>query len=132
MTRKILLIVTIIEAVTFFIAAALHYGLKISVLEEPKIVPARIVETLCGIFLTIAAFAIGRHAKKARGIATAAHIFSIAGVLLGMGALAMGRGPTTELNYYYHRTILVVLIIMLIILFTSTGKVALQAGSKIE
>jgi len=130
--RQFLSIVTILEAFTFFLAGSLHTGIKILSLQEPRIVPAMIVEGLCGIFLIIGAFTIIGHSKAAWGITLAAHIFSIAGVLLGIGALAMGRGPTTELNYYYHRTILAVLIIMLIILFTAIGKSALRSGVRIE
>lgn len=132
MTRRILLIVIIIEALTFFLAASLHFGVRIMGLNEPKIIPATVVEGLCAIFLSIAAIAIGMHARSARGISIAAHLFCIAGVLLGIGALAMGRGPTTELNFYYHRTILAVLTIMLIILFTSPGRTALRSTLKVE
>ena len=132
MTRRILLIVIIIEALTFFLAASLHFGVRIIGLNEPQIIPATIVEGLCAIFLSIAAIAIGTHARPARGITIAAHLFCIAGVLLGIGALAMGRGPTTELNFFYHRTILAVLTIMLIILFTSPGRTALRSTLKVE
>ena len=122
MVRKILLVVIVIEALTFLTAALLHSGIEIPLIHEPKIIPAMIVEGSCGIFLAISAYAIGMHKKRAWKTAIYADIFSIAGVLLGIIALALGRGPTTELNYIYHRTILSVLMIMLIILFTSRVK----------
>jgi hypothetical protein len=130
--KQFLFIVTLLEALTFFLAASLHSGIEVLSMREPRIIPAMIVEGLCGIFLFISACTIIGRSRSGWAITLAAHIFSIAGVLLGIGALAMGRGPTTELNYYYHRTILAVLIIMVIILFNSAGKSALRPDVRIE
>lgn len=49
----------------------------------------------------------------------------MAGVLLGIGALAAGLGPTTELNYVYHRVVLVVLVAGLALLLAPIGRAAL-------
>src|SRR5215217_9269031 len=47
---------------------------------------------------------------------TAAHAFALGGVLLGMAALAVGAGPSTELNTVYHRVMLVALVAGLVLL----------------
>lgn len=124
--RQLLCILTFLEALTFFLAASLHSGTEILSLHEPRIVPAIIVECLCGLFLLIGALLIMSQSASAWGITLAAHIFSISGVLLGIWALAMGRGPTTELNYYYHRSILLLLIITVAILVKRSGRNALK------
>jgi hypothetical protein len=40
----------------------------------------------------------------------AAHLFALAGVFLGMAALAAGHGPRTITNDIYHRVMVVVLL----------------------
>lgn len=114
-----------IEAVTFLIGALLHLGVRIPlgfvVLAEPVIVPAAIVEGLCGLALVIAAYAMYTHKSWAWSAALVAHIFALGGVLLGMWSLASGLGPRTELNDAYHSIILVTLVISLglLLLFDS-------------
>jgi hypothetical protein len=48
-------------AITFFLGALLHLGVRVSlgfaVLAEPRILPATIVEGLCGLFLAVGAYA---------------------------------------------------------------------------
>ncbi len=126
MTTNIIFVVIVLEALTFLIAASLHSGAQIpflsAVLQEPKIIDAVIVEGLCGLFLAISAYAIFAGKDWAWQAAIAAHIFSIAGVLLGMIALAHGLGPTTEVNYIYHRVILVTLVAVLLMLLTPAVK----------
>jgi hypothetical protein len=108
MTSLIRTLMTI-EALTFFAGAVLHLGIPIPGLDEPRILPATVVEGLCGAALGAAALWYQRPGWGARG-ALVAHAFAIGGVLLGMGALAAGRGPSTPLNTIYHRVILVALI----------------------
>ena len=85
-------------AVTFLLAAPLHLGVRIAGLVEPRIIPAAVVESLCGVCLAVAAIGVFAHATWAWSAALTAHLVSIAGVGLGMVALAMGLGPTTELS----------------------------------
>src|SRR5438093_1021731 len=89
-------------AVTFLLAAALHLGLHLAAIAEPRIVPAAVVETLCALCLAVAALGVFAHATWAWSAALTAHLVSIAGVVLGIVALAAGLGPTTELNVVYH------------------------------
>ena len=117
-------------AVTFFSGALLHLGLRIplgfTVLAEPKIIPATVVEGLCGLVLTVAALAVFVRMSWAWTAAFAAHAFALGGVLLGMGALAVGAGPSTELNTIYHRLMLVALVAVLALLLSPTGRSALR------
>ena len=52
----------VFEAITFLLAALLHLGARIplgfTVLAEPAIVPATIVEGLAGLVLAVAAYAV--------------------------------------------------------------------------
>lgn len=110
----------LVDAITFLIAAGLHIGARIplgfAVLAEPRIVPATIVEGSAGLLLTMAACALFQHKSWGWTAAVTAHVFSIFGVLTGMIALAMGRGPRTESNDIYHRVILSLLVLGLFLL----------------
>lgn len=125
-TRGILTFVIIVEALTFFFFGFLHSGVRLSlgfaVLHELRIIPAMIVESLCGLMLAGSALSIAAHKSWAWEASVIAHIFSIGGVLLGIAALAAGRGHRTELNDIYHRIILIVLVVILIYLLTPAGK----------
>ncbi len=57
--------------------------------------------------------------------AIVAHAIAVAGVLLGIVALAAGAGPTTPLNFVYHRAILSLLIVGAIVVATGPGRRAL-------
>ena len=122
-------VLSAIYAATFFFGALLHLGVKVPlgsmVLEEPRILPATSVEGLCGMALTIAAFAVLAHRNGAWTIAFAAHVFALGGVLLGITALAVGAGPSTELNTIYHR-VMVVFVALLALLLSPTGRTALR------
>ena len=111
---------TLVDAITFLIAAVLHTGTRIplgfAVLAQPRIVPATIVEGTAGVLLGIAAYGLFQYKSWGWTAAVTAHVFSILGVLTGMVALAMGRGPRTESNDIYHRVILVVLVAGLFLL----------------
>jgi hypothetical protein len=104
--------------------------LGFTVLAEPQIIDATIVEGLCGLFLAVSAYAVFTRWTWAWPVATAAYTFAVAGVLLGIGALAAGLGPTTEANYIYHRVMLVALAAGLIFLLTPIGRAALGRGDR--
>ncbi len=131
--RGILTFVIIVEALTFFFFGFLHSGIRLpigfAVLHEPRIIPAMIVELLCGLILAGSALSIVAYKSWAWEASVVAHMFSIGGVILGMAALATGRGPRTELNDIYHRVILIVLFIILIYLLMPMGKAVLGRAS---
>ncbi len=121
-------------AITFLFGALLHLGGRIplgfAVLEEPGIFPAAIVESLCGLALAAAAFAVFARRRWAWTAALAAHAFALGGVLLGMAALAVGAGPSTELNTIYHRVMVVALVAVLALLASPTGRTALRRAAR--
>ncbi len=55
-------VLAVVYAVTFFLGALLHLGVRIplgfAVLTEPPIIDASIVESLCGLVLAISAYAV--------------------------------------------------------------------------
>jgi hypothetical protein len=121
-------------AVTFFLGALLHLGVRVSlgfaVLAEPRILPATIVEGLCGLFLAVGAYATLTRKTRAWTVITAAHAFALGGVLLGTAALAVGAGPSTGLNDIYHRAMLAALAAGLVLLLTPVGRAALGRGDR--
>ena len=120
-------------AATFFLGALLHTGIRlplgIAVLAEPRIAPATVVESLCGIALAIGAYALLARKRWAWAAGIATHAFALAGVLLGTAAVAAGRGPHSVLNDSYHRVMIVVLLAGLLALATPAVKTALQQRS---
>ena len=120
-------------AATFFFGALLHLGVRVplgfAVVEEPVILPATIVEGLCGTALAIAAITVLARRNGAWTVATAAHAFALGGVLLGITALAVGAGPSTDLNTVYHRVMVVALVAVLALLFSPAGRNALRRAT---
>ena len=120
-------------AATFLVGAVLHLGVRIpagfAVLAEPRIFPATVVEGLCGLFLAVGAYAALSRKTWEWPALTAAHAFAVGGVLLGITALALGGGPSTELNTIYHRVMLAALAAGLVFLLTPTGRAALGRGN---
>ena len=123
-------ILSAVYAVTFFCGALLHLGVRIplgaAVLAEPTILPAAIVESLCGLALSFGAFAVFARWNRAWTAVFAAHAFAFGGVLLGVTALALGAGPSTDLNTMYHRVMLVGLVAVLALLLTPAGSAAFR------
>lgn len=120
-----------LEAVAFMIAAVLHVGVPLPVgFDEPVIMPAAIAEGLIGLFLAIAALALVAGDRLGWPLAVAAHVFGVAGVIVGMIALAVGAGPSTEANETYHRVALIVLVAMLSLLWTGPGRRAAGRESR--
>ena len=127
-------VLSAVFAATFFFGALLHLGgsipVGVAVLEEPRILPATIVECLCGLALMVAAFAVLARKDWAWTAATAAYGFALGGVLLGMTALALGAGPSTDLNTIYHRVMVVALVAVLALLISPTGRAALRRAAR--
>ena len=123
-------ILSALYALTFFVGALLHLGWRIplgfAVLAEPRIFPAAVVEGLCGLALAAAAIALFTNSGRAWTAAFAAHAIALGGVLLGVTALALGAGPSTDLNTIYHRVMLVALVAVLALLLSPAGRTALR------
>lgn len=116
--RSLLRILMLFNAALFFFGAIQHLGVAIGSFHEPVIHPAAIVESSCGIALTVAVITLMRGTSSARRVAIIANFIAIAGVSLGMIALAAGRGPRTSSNDTYHHIMLALAVGSLIILFT--------------
>jgi hypothetical protein len=116
--RSLLRLLMMFNAALFFFGAVQHLGIAIGSFHEPVIHPAAIVESTCGIALTVSVLALLRGTSSARRLAIIANFIAIAGVSLGMVALAAGRGPRTASNDTYHHIMLTLAIASLIILFT--------------
>jgi len=90
----------------FFFGAVQHLGFAIGPFHEPHILPAAIVESICGLCLLWGATAIFLRSTGHWLTALIANLVAFAGVMLGMVALALGRGPRTASNDLYHRIML--------------------------
>jgi hypothetical protein len=122
-STSILPAVIAVEAGTFLLAAVLHVGITIPILsrllKEPPILHAAIVESLCGALLLASLAATIKQVLLARRLTLTAHLVAIAGVILGIEALAHRLGPSTTLNFIYHRTIFVLLITVFVAVLVS-------------
>jgi hypothetical protein len=115
----------VVEAGSFLLFAALHAGVPIG-LTEPRIIPAAIVESLCGILGATAAAAVLGGRAWAWLAALTAQVIAIGGVLLGITTLALGLGPNSALNFVYHRAILALLGVGLIVTLSAPARRALN------
>jgi len=114
--RILLAVVMISNAVVFFFAAVLHAGIALGALHEPRIIPATIVEVICGISLAWGIVAVFNHWASQWRFALIGNLVALGGVLLGMAALAAGKGPRTASNDLYHRSMLVLIAASVVIL----------------
>ena len=112
----------IVNAAFFFFGAAQHAGVAIGPFHEPRILPAAIVETICGAGLSWGALALFRDRKRSRTAALIANFIALSGVLLGMAALAVGAGPRTSSNDLYHRLMLVLIVVVTLILMAPSRR----------
>lgn len=101
----------------FFFCAVLHAGVAIGPLHEPRIVPASIVESLCGFSLLWGTLTVlRRQTKEIRG-ALIANSIALGGVLLGIVSLAVGAGPRTASNDLHHRVMLTLIGASFLVIF---------------
>jgi hypothetical protein len=118
----------VFDAVALLFAGIVHLvgariPLGIGVFVEPPILPAGIVESLAGLLFAWATYAARAHARSAWPAALTAHLFAIAGFVVGIVATLSG---TTPFNNVYHRVMLAVFVVGLILLLTSPGREALS------
>jgi hypothetical protein len=110
-------LLTISNATLFLFGAIQHLGIPLGPFREPRIIPATIVEALCGFCLVWGALVVFSHSTASRGAALIANFIALGGVLLGIGALAAGAGPRTASNDLYHGIMLTLAGVSLLILF---------------
>ena len=107
--------VMIANAALFFFGALQHAGIAIGRFHEPHILPATIVESLCGLSLVWGVAALFGHSPVEWRTAIIANLVPLGGVLLGMAALAAGRGPRTTSNDLYHHMLALIATALLLI-----------------
>lgn len=123
----ILRVLVIFDAVALLFAGIVHLvgasiALGVGVFDEPPILPAGIVESVAGVLFVVAAYAIFARQTWAWAMTLAAHLFAVAGFIVGILATMSG---TTPFNYGYHRVMLVVFVVGLILLLIPAGRAAL-------
>jgi hypothetical protein len=129
---RVISVLMVVETMTFLLAALSHLDIQFPPgFSEPRIIPAAIVEGLCGVFLAVGTYGVFSRETWAWGVALAAHTFAVAGVLLGITSLAMGFGPSTLPNTIYHWVILAVLVIVLVGLSTPSARAVLGRSHRV-
>lgn len=128
----ILRVLVVFDAAVLLFAGIVHLfgasiALGVGVFDEPPILPAGIVESLAGALFVVAAYAIFARQHWAWGMTLAAHLFAIAGFIVGILATLNG---TTPFNAVYHRVMLAVFVLGLILVLIPAGRAALRFGSR--
>lgn len=123
-------VLVIVDAVALLFAGIVHLlGARIplgaAVFDEPPILPAGIVESLAGLIFVVAAYAVLAGTTWAWTSVLAAHLFAIAGFLVGILATLSG---TTPFNGVYHRVMLAVFAAGLLLLLTPGARPDLARG----
>jgi hypothetical protein len=123
--RSLLGFAMICNSAVFFFCAAQHLGAAIGPFREPRIIPATIVETLCGLVLVWGAAAVFSQSGSRWRVALTANLVVLGGVSLGIIAMVMRFGRDTAIHDLCHRTMLVLIVASLLILFF--GRSALRS-----
>jgi len=122
-------------AITFFLGALLHLGVRVSlgfaVLAEPRILPATIVvEGLCRLFLAVGAYATLTRKTRAWTARSPPPMPSRWEASCSAWRRWPWAGPSTGLNDIYHRVMLAALAAGLVLLLTPVGRAALGRGDR--
>jgi hypothetical protein len=125
--RMVLGLLMALNIALFVFGAIQHVGVEIGHFSEPVIVPAAIVESICALSLLWGLWAVFRDSQAFWRIAFTGNLVALAGVLLGIVALAAGRGPRTVSNDNLHRAMLTLIGLSFVVLlvarsFPSFGK----------
>jgi uncharacterized membrane protein len=103
----------------FVFGAIQHVGVEIGASSEPVIVPAAIVESICALSLLWGVCAVFRESPALWRIAFIGNLVALAGVLIGIVALAAGRGPRTVSNDNLHRAMLTLIGLSFVAVFVA-------------
>jgi hypothetical protein len=103
----------------FAFGAVQHIGFEIGPFSEPVIVPAAVVESICALSLFWGLWAVFHESPAPWRIAVIGNLVALAGVLLGIVALAAGRGPRTVSNDNLHRAMLTLIGLSFVALFVA-------------
>jgi hypothetical protein len=117
--RVVLAVLMFCDAGVFFFGAVQHAGIAIGKFHEPYILPAAIVETICGTALVWGATAVLARSRRWWRAALLGNLVALAGVLLGKAALAAGQGPRTTSNDLYHNIMLALIAVSVLVLVSA-------------
>jgi hypothetical protein len=124
--KQLLTILLLGNAALFVFGALQHAGVVIGSLSEPVIIPASIVELLCALALIWGVVAVLTGSLKAWRSALIGNLIAVAGVAIGMVALAIGAGPRTSSNDLYHSIMLALAAASLVTLFVPATRAVLK------
>ena len=105
-------VVVVCEVIVFLFAATLHTG----AFGVPKLLPAMIVEGLCGLGCLITAYAVFTYKRWAQKNALITQILVLVGVLVGITAVTSDLTLRTPINLGLHGIMLVFIVIGLSLL----------------
>ncbi len=114
------------EAIVFLVAAALHTG----AFGVSQLIPAMIVEGLCGLGCVLSAYAMFTHKRWAKKNALIVQILVLLGVLLGVVALMRSPGLDTPLNVGLHAVMFLLIVLGLALLALPNTRVGFS-GQKL-
>jgi hypothetical protein len=95
--RRATLSAMVIAAALFFFGAILHAGFGVGPLHEPQIIPAAIVETICGLALLFAVKLL--LVRRCWTAAIIANVIALAEVVLEIVVRTALAGPHTASNH---------------------------------
>ncbi len=129
--KAVIAILAVFDTAALLFAGIVHLvgariGVGTAVFVEPAIIPAGTVEGLAGLIFALAAYAILARRRWAWLAALAAHLFAIAGFLLGIWAT---RNGTTAFNHTYHYVMLAVFVVGLALLVLPGVRAAMERRS---
>ncbi|HEY0800540.1 MAG TPA: hypothetical protein VGD54_06830, partial [Steroidobacteraceae bacterium] len=123
--RIVLGLLMALNTALFVFGAIQHVGVEIGRFHEPVIVPAAIVESVCALSLLWGLWAVFRGSPALWRIIFTSNLIALAGVLLGIVALAAGRGPRTASNDNLHLIMLTLIGLSLMALFMARSFLSL-------
>jgi len=116
---NVLVWITAANAALFVFGAVQHAGIAVGPFREPRIVPAAVVEAICGAALAYAAATLFRRTTAARRATVIGNVIALVGVVIGVVALVVGAGPRTASNDLYHRLMLLAIGVSFVLLLVS-------------
>jgi hypothetical protein len=117
--KALLELVVATNAALFFFGAVQHAGVALGPFHEPQIIPAAIVEAICGFALVWGVTALITKDWAGRRAAVVANLIALSGVVIGLVALALGAGPRTASNDLYHKLMLILIAGALLLIWFS-------------
>ncbi|HEU5198819.1 MAG TPA: ATP-binding protein [Ktedonobacterales bacterium] len=105
-------VIVVCEAIVFLVAAALHTG----AFGVPQLIPAMIVEGLCGLGCILSAYVLFTQKRWAQKNALITQILILVAVLVGVTVITRDAGIRTPLNLGLHAVMLALILIALVLL----------------